>query len=907
MCKKCVGLMVLLGVVVCTMNVAQAQLITGIERRGSTNTPPQVAPDPLAENAVCYVDRVHEYTDIPEFLLGAEYVMVANDDKNPAGYELDVTLSNNAILYLILDNRLGGGSMAAPGPVGDPMPWVLEMGFVNLEVDLGIDEGADGTINQRSSIWALEVRKGTITLFEQNDGGSRNMYGVAALPSTPAGLASAPAPEDETSDVPREVVLSWTAGEFAATHDVYLGMSFNDVNDASRADPRDVLVSEGQTATSYDPPDLLEFGETYYWRVDEVNAAPDNTIFKGEVWSFTTEPFAYAIQNVTATASNSSADTAPENTVNGSGLNEDDQHSTAASDMWLTAADAERPVWIQYEFDRVRKLHEMLVWNYNVQFEPVLGFGLKDVTVEYSIDGDEWVLLGDVEFAQATARSDYVANTVVDFEGIAAKFVRLTINSGYGPMGQFGLSEVRFLYIPAQAREPQPNDGANDVDPEVVLAWRAGRDATSHDVYLGTDAEELPLVDSVVGTSLVPDELTFGTTYYWQVDAISDEVWAGDLWSFTTLEYRLIDGFEDYTDDIDAGEAIFDTWLDGWVNDSGSTVGYFDAPFAEQAIVRSGSQAMPLFYDNTESPFYSETERTFDSTQDWTANGADTLRLFAAGVGAPFVETAEDTVLITGGGADIWETADEFRYVYKSLSGDGSMTVRVLDNGSGTNAWAKGGPMIRQSLDAGAINVMGAVTGGEGGGGTFQWRSEASAASESNRTLTGIAPPYWVRLTRQGNTFTVEMSADGEQWEQQGAAPIDIAMQDPVLIGLAVTSHAAGELRTYEFDNISTTGNVTGDWEVADVGVDQDQGNDPAPFYVALEDAAGKVAVASHPDLVIRGGWNEWAIPLSDFAGINTSRIRTIYIGVGDRNAPTAGGTGVVYIDDIGFGRPVGQ
>jgi len=706
--------------------------------------------------------------------------------------------------------------------------------------------------------------------------------------------------------MPPDVALGWVAGKFAATHDVYFGASSTDVTDATRANPMGVLASQGQSEVTYDPDGLLDLETTYYWRIDEVNAAPDGTIYKGDVWSFTTEPVAYPIANVVATTNGVSDEGAePENTVDGSGLNDADQHSVAASDMWLADPPDDEALYIQYEFDRVYKLHEMLVWNYNVQFEPVLGFGVRNATVEYSVDGAEWTPLGDVEFAQATATASYEHNTTVDLQGVAARFVRLTVNSGWGTMGQFGLSEVRFLYIPAQAREPQPEDGATDVDPETALSWRAGRDASSHDVYLGTDADELPLIDSVVGISLVPDELTFGSTYYWQVDAISDEVWAGDLWSFATLEYRLIDGFEDYTDDIDAGEAIFDTWLDGWVNDTGSTVGYLETPFAEKTIVRSGAQSMPLFYDNTDSPYYSEAERTFDTAQNWSANGADTLRLFVAGVGAPFVETADGTVLITGGGADIWNTADEFRYVYKSLSGNGSMTVRVLDNGTGTNAWAKGGPMIRQSLEAGAINVMGAVTGGEGDGGTFQWRPEAGAMSDSNRTLTGIAPPYWVRLTRQDNTFTVEMSADGEQWEQQGANPIEIAMQDPVLIGLAVTSHAAGELRTYEFDSISTTGNVSGQWTVADVGVEQGEGNAPAPLYVALEDATGQVAVVSHPDLVIRGGWNEWAIPLSDFAGINTSRVQTMYIGVGDRNVPTAGGTGVVYIDDIAFGRPV--
>ncbi|MDI6451667.1 LamG-like jellyroll fold domain-containing protein, partial [Anaerobaca lacustris] len=450
------------------------------------------------------------------------------------------------------------------------------------------------------------------------------------------GIAWNPTPADGADDVLRTTDLAWSPGEYAVTHDVYFGTSRADVNAAEPA----ILVGQGlaRDVTRVDV-GALEFGQTYYWRVDEVNGAPDFAVLEGDTWSFTVEPLAYPISNVMATSNGLSEGLATaQRTVDGSGLNAADQHSVEAADMWLARAPADEPLWIQYDLGRLYKLHEMLVWNYNVQFEIILGFGLKDVTVEYSADGEDWTVLGDVQFAKATARADYVANTVVDFGGVPARFVRLNVNSGHGMMGQFGLSEVRFLYIPAQAREPQPADGATNVDPETTLNWRAGRDATSHDVHLGSDAEGLPLVDAVAGSSLVPDELTFGTTYYWRIDAVGDEVWAGEIWSFSTQEYALIDGFETYTDDIDAGEAIFDTWLDGWVNNTGSTVGYLETPFAERTIVRSGRQSMPLLYDNTSSPFYSETSRTFDSPQDWTGNGADTLRLFVAGRAPAFAE-----------------------------------------------------------------------------------------------------------------------------------------------------------------------------------------------------------------------------------------------------------------------------
>jgi len=446
-------------------------------------------------------------------------------------------------------------------------------------------------------------------------------------------LASDPAPANEATDIPRDVVLGWDAGEYAATHDVYFGTAFDDVNTASRSNPVGLLASQAQAATSYDPPGRLDFETTYYWRVDEVNAAPDNTVFKGEVWSFTTEPFAYAIANVIATSNGVSEDASgPQNTVNGSGLNDADQHSTVSGDMWLAGAPADEPLYIQYEFDRVYKLHQLSVWNYNVQFELILGFGLKGVTVQYSENGADWTALGDVEFAKATASPAYTANTTVEFEGVPAKYVRLTVNSGWGMMGQFGLSEVRFTYVPVQAREPQPADGATDVSVGAPLAWRAGREAASHQVYLGTDPETLALAGTVGASSYTPDGLNLGATYYWRVDEVNEaeatSVWAGDLWSFTAQEYLVVDDFESYTDDLEDGGAIFDTWLDGWVNNTGSTVGHINAPFAEQGIVHGGRQSMPLFFDNTSAAV---SEADLELSANWSLYGVKSLSLYFYG------------------------------------------------------------------------------------------------------------------------------------------------------------------------------------------------------------------------------------------------------------------------------------
>jgi hypothetical protein len=128
--------------------------------------------------------------------------------------------------------------------------------------------------------------------------------------------------------------------------------------------------------------------------------------------------------------------------------------------------------------------------------------------------------------------------------------------------------------------------------------------------------------------SYTPAGLEFGCTNYWKVDEVNQTdaiaVWEGDLWRFSTAAYTVIDDMEGYDDEENR---IFDTWLDGYVNDTGSTVGYFEAPFAEQSVVNSGGQSMPLEYTNDAAPFYSEAERVFETPQDWTRNGIRALTL----------------------------------------------------------------------------------------------------------------------------------------------------------------------------------------------------------------------------------------------------------------------------------------
>ena len=196
---------------------------------------------------------------------------------------------------------------------------------------------------------------------------------------------------------------------------------------------------------------------------------------------------------------------------------------------------------------------------------------------------------------------------------------------------------------PAVAWDPTPaHRGVIDIQGAAALTWKPGDDAIEHDVYLGTDAQALAKAtpQDITGlyrgrhsrTDYVPDDLQIGQTYYWRVDQIHGDqsVTEGYLWTFTVADFLTIDDFESYTDDMDAGEAIWQTWIDGYEDaTNGSQVGYTASPFAERTMVYGGSQSMPYFYDPNLK--ICEATKALDYPRDWTAGGVMELSLWFRG------------------------------------------------------------------------------------------------------------------------------------------------------------------------------------------------------------------------------------------------------------------------------------
>ena len=448
----------------------------------------------------------------------------------------------------------------------------------------------------------------------------------------PPGVADDPIPDNEEIDVPRDVVLGWTPGEYASElrgHSVYLSENYSDVNDGING-----IVLDANT---FAPDQLLDFGKTYYWRVDEVNAAPDFTVFEGDVWSFTVERFAYPITGITASASGSFGTSVPENTINGSGLS-DDLHGVSAADMWISGG---VPATIEYAFDRAYKLHELWIWNSNQLIEAFVGFGAKDVVIEYSKDGENWTVLEGVgPLVQAPGAEGYAHGSTIDFGGVTAQQVRMTVNSVQGIAPQASLSEVRFYFIPTFATRPDPDSGATNVAPDVTLSWGGkGREAVRHEIYVGVDPDNLAFAGGASESSLdtLALDLQLGQSYSWRVDEVNEaadpSTWQGAVWSFTTADTISIDDMESYKDEEFL--EIWATWIDGFDDpgNNGAIVGAVPSlgDFSpETTIVSGGDQSLPIHFDNSGAP-RSEATHTFDSAMDWTKHGVQSLSLYFQG------------------------------------------------------------------------------------------------------------------------------------------------------------------------------------------------------------------------------------------------------------------------------------
>ncbi|UCG58117.1 MAG: hypothetical protein JSU70_01160, partial [Phycisphaerales bacterium] len=482
--------------------------------------------------------------------------------------------------------------------------------------------------------------------------------------------------------------LSWLPGDNAMQHDVYFGTEMDAVADADTSDATGVYRGR-QGGTGYIP-GVLEWGKTYFWRIDEYNN--DATVSTGRLWSFTVAE--YLIIDDFEDYNDYSPDRIFQTWLDGWGYTDPppgkEGNGTGSTIGYLTAPFAEQTT--------VHGGGQSMPYGFDLTAFPFYAEAEREFTMaqDFTRKGVKslslWVY-GDSNSAPAPL---YVglqdsAGTRIDVPDTSTSRVRTTswqeVNIELSEFAPVSLTSVKKIFIGVGNRLAPMVGGIGDLFIDDIRLYRP----------------------RCVASLLKPDADLSGNCV---VDYLDVEMLSAD-WLLT-----------------DVTESVW------------------DAPFtnADVGVPLAGSYS-------------------FDGT----------------------------TYTVTGNGHDIWDEADNFHFAYHQISGDCQMTVRVKSM-TQVHAWAKAGVMIRDTLDAGSPNAMIAVTGGDGDGGTFQWRTDPDATCGSSRTLTGITPPACVRLVREGDTFTGYIFLDG-RWQQEGTST-DVVMTDPVYIGLAVTSHTDGVLET---------------------------------------------------------------------------------------------------------------
>ncbi|MCJ7778413.1 MAG: DUF1349 domain-containing protein [Sedimentisphaerales bacterium] len=760
------------------------------------------------------------------------------------------------------------------------------------------------------------------------------------------GAAYNPTPADGTRELPTQLTLSWIPGVYAAKHDVYFGTNFITVSMANRNNPRGVLARQGQDPNTYTP-DALKFGQTYYWRVDEVNDLhPGTKLWTGDIWTFTT---AYPGSGVvlgdwedgmdrwfiwTRTKATSSYSTTGA-TLNSKSLrlniptgwdwviqlnlNAQQLEDLKANDLFSLDVTWVTSEWQGHSYSMV----PAIAINSAATGWAQINNPISDTSNPGSPGNWDPLTFGDMD--TRTIVWDYSG---INVTGITpAGWTQLIVATGHDPTigpGIFYFDNARLLNSKL-ASNPYPADQQKDIQTQPTLTWKPGKFAMTHEVYFGTNSDDVKnanasnlasypnvtLTNIIDVNSFKPGTLEFNKTYCWRVDGVNeghpDKLWIGDVWQFTTGNFIVVDDFEDYND---ASNIIYDTWADYYVNNTGMTVGHLQPPYAEQHIVHSGHQSMYMHYDNdgvvnegtalekTGTLLYSEAQRQWTDPQDWTREGVNSLTLWFRGLPPSYSSFTggPTTYTMTARGADIVGVSDQFHFAFKQFSGVGDITAKVVSV-SNTNAWAKAGVMFRETLDADAKFVMVVVTPGSGV--SMQLRSAAGSGSEEVATVATVKAPQWVKLSRSGNTFTGQYSANGTtNWTTIGS--IDIPMLTDVSIGLCLTSANVDATCTAEFSNVANPG--TGTWQQKPIGI---LSNSPEQLYVVLQDSAGiSNPAVTYPAATTIATYTPWTIPLTSITGVNLKAITKLTIGAGDINNTQRGGSGDLYIDDIRLNRP---
>jgi len=698
--------------------------------------------------------------------------------------------------------------------------------------------------------------------------------GVGGLP-----LARRPSPEDEAMYEQTWVSLSWTPGDWAVSHDLYIGDNFDDVNDGAEGtfwgnQPGTSLIV-GFPGFAY--PDGLVPGTTYYWRIDEVNDANDQSPWKGNVWSFTVPPRT-AYNSVPADGAKYIDPNIELSWTAGFGAklhyvhfgdNFDDVNSAVVG---LPQAEATYSpgtlefekvyYWRIDEFDGVNThkgdvlsfitLPEIPITDPNMICLWTLEEGSGTIVVDWSGQGHHGTFQGNPQWVdgyhggglQFDGADDFVLHSLPQAQNFASFTVALWVKAATVGQGEF--------MSPFSSHTPNSSGFQLDVDGTSPGNYRTNTSGTPGPAFgpVTTDWIHLALVGE-------------GTTvqYYY------NGTWAN---SYTYTDDDLL-----FNEFIIGTSRNRQSYFDGTIDD----LRVYDRALTQVEIQEAMRGDLLLAWDPKPSP--ASTLYIRDATPlNWSpgdnASGHDI-----------YFGTDRDTVA----DADASDTTGTYR---------GRQGVTIYTPAEGV----------------------------EWGGGPYYWRID-----EYNTDATISKGSVW--------SFTVTDFIEIDDFEDYNNYPPDeiwftwvdgyevptngstVGYPDPNFdqgehfVETNIV-HGGGQSMPYFYENNFKYSEATmtlvsaRDWTEEGVGVLSlwfygDASNAAEPMYVALNGSA--VVYHDNPDAALIDEWTEWTIDLQEFAaqGVNLANVNTISIGFGDKNNLQPGGSGLVFFDDIRLYRPAEQ
>ncbi|MCP4263467.1 MAG: hypothetical protein GY774_39055 [Planctomycetes bacterium] len=469
---------------------------------------------------------------------------------------------------------------------------------------------------------------------------------------------------------------------------------------------------------------------------------------------------------------------------------------------------------------------------------------------------------------------------------------------------------------------PNPADGSYYEDTWANVSWQPGDFALSHDVYFGDNFDDVnnsaegTYLGNQVSTDFIvgfpgftyPDGLVPGTTYYWRIDEVNDtepnSPWKGKVWNFTVPPMNAYNpNPADSAESIDLNTQL--SWTAGFRTKLHTI--YFGDNFDDVNNAAGG-----LFQaDATYSPGTLELAKTYY----WRVDEFDSSLTYKGNVWSFTTQGAVGSPKPANGTVDITQTPiltwvrGVFADSHQVYFGTDKQAVKNADTSS--PQYKGSGNLGSESYDPDLLEWDT----------TYYWRIDEANNANVDSPWKG---PLWSFTT--ANFLIIE---DFEAYNDLD--PVDPASNrifmvwvdgfgDPAngsVVGYAnppfaeqTIVHSGSQSMPFAYDNTvgksEATSALTNQRDWTEKGVNTltiwfrgSSDNAAEPLYVALNDSA--VVTHDNSDAARTAFWIQWNIDLTRFTdqGVNLTNVNTITLGLGDRNNPVAGGSGMMYFDDI--------